>query len=279
MPTPKIPKQSQVIPARVRAGEADAIRTARPARGLRGAASRRPKLIAGAVLSALLLASSGFLAGVAVGNGGGANGGIIPASLSSSLDLGSISADDVAGYRDAGSSDGAGAGDAEGAAEAATGEDGIAGVTGEAGADDAADGTGETSDGADESGATAGSSRRGRVLRGDVLEIDGEQVLVCATGNGYGISHIGTTLRPGATPEETRADSDRLCATAYKVVGGLLLSGSGDKGSLLREERSVSVAGTSAECRPSGEPSEKTLRCEADDESLVTVWSVAPETS
>lgn len=271
MSSPRIPQQPQVIPA----GNAGRDGVDGGARGPAGFFRKRKGVFRSALaLSVVALFGAGYFAGQVLPMGGaGAPGdvGDIPlAAGSSSMLPGSVGADQIgggaggAGDRDADRD--AGRGSDRAADRASGGRDGTPATIG-------GDDRGDRPSGGTGNGG-AGSSERDWVLQGDVVEIAGEDVLVCATGNGFGISHIGTTLREGADGEATRAEKDRLCATAFTVVGGLVLSGSGE-GSMLREERDVAVGATTATCKPV-ENEEKVLRCVAGDDSLVTVWSVAP---
>ena len=118
---------------------------------------------------------------------------------------------------------------------------------------------------------TGSGGRTGYAVRGDVIEIEGEDVLVCATGNGFGLSHIGVTLAAGADGDATRAESERLCADAFRVTGALVVGDPG--GDLLATERDVRVGDRAYQCRPAAE---KVLRCTAEDGTIVTLWSAAP---
>ncbi|MEJ6020369.1 hypothetical protein [Corynebacterium sp. H113] len=121
-----------------------------------------------------------------------------------------------------------------------------------------------------------GSPQSPMVLQGDFADVAGERVLVCATGNGAGISHVGVTASPGAPEGDTQRDAAKLCSTAYRVMGALLASdmanAPGHEGILARDHRFD--AGGPAECKPAGEA---TLRCETSEGPLVTIWSVAHE--
>ena len=108
-------------------------------------------------------------------------------------------------------------------------------------------------------------------MQGDVIEIEGEDVLVCLTGNGFGLSHVGVTLEAGADGDATAADSERLCADALRLTGALIMA-DGD-GDLLGTARDVNAAGHAYRCRP---VAEKVLRCTAEDGSIVTLWSAEP---
>lgn len=276
----RIPQQSQVIPPRNGAGANCAdIDGDRGNTATRSGLARKGAFRSAIALSVVALFGAGYFAGQVqpVGGDGARDLGAIPmVAGSSSLLPGSISADQIgrsADDRDADSGRSADAAQDRAATDrAAANRD----PDRSAGADDRpATIGGDDADRATGGRATAdGSSERDWVLQGDVIEIAGEEVLVCATGNGFGISHIGTTLSEDADGEATRAEKDRLCATAFTVVGGLVLSGAG-QGSMLEEERDVAIGATSARCVPV-EGEDKVLRCTANDDSLVTVWSVAP---
>lgn len=107
-------------------------------------------------------------------------------------------------------------------------------------------------------------------IQGDVVDIAGEAVYVCATGNGYGLSHVGATLLKGADAEATRAESARLCGTALRVAGAVVVA-NGARSELLTTPRIIESGGR-YECNPV-EPG--VLRCAADDGSLFTLWDVA----
>lgn len=276
----RIPQQSQVIPPRNGAGANCAdIDGDRGNTATRSGLARKGAFRSAIALSVVALFGAGYFAGqvLPVGGDGARDLGAIPmVAGSSSLLPGSISADQIgrsADDRDADSGRSADAAQDRAATDrAAANRD----PDRSAGADDRpATIGGDDADRTTGGRATAdGSSERDWVLQGDVIEIAGEEVLVCATGNGFGISHIGTTLSEDADGEATRAEKDRLCATAFTVVGGLVLSGAG-QGSMLEEERDVAIGATSATCVPV-EDEDKVLRCTANDDSLVTVWSVAP---
>lgn len=276
----RIPQQSQVIPPRNGAGANCAdIDGDRGNTATRSGLARKGAFRSAIALSVVALFGAGYFAGqvLPVGGDGARDLGAIPmVAGSSSLLPGSISADQIgrsADDRDADSGRSADAAQDRAATDrAAANRD----PDRSAGADDRpATIGGDDADRTTGGRATAdGSSERDWVLQGDVIEIAGEEVLVCATGNGFGISHIGTTLSEDADGEATRAEKDRLCATAFTVVGGLVLSGAG-QGSMLEEERDVAIGATSATCVPV-EDEDKVLRCTANDASLVTVWSVAP---
>ena len=276
----RIPQQSQVIPPRNGAGANCAdIDGDRGNTATRSGLARKGAFRSAIALSVVALFGAGYFAGQVqpVGGDGARDLGAIPmVAGSSSLLPGSISADQIgrsADDRDADSGRSADAARDRAATDrAAANRD----PDRSAGADDRpATIGGNDADRATGGRATAdGSGERDWVLQGDVIEIAGEEVLVCATGNGFGISHIGTTLSEDADGEATRAEKDRLCATAFTVVGGLVLSGAG-QGSMLEEERDVAIGATSATCVPV-EDEDKVLRCTANDDSLVTVWSVAP---
>ena len=276
----RIPQQSQVIPPRNGAGANCAdIDGDRGNTATRSGLARKGAFRSAIALSVVALFGGGSCAGQVppVGGDGGRDLGAIPmVAGSSSLLPGSISADQIgrsADDRDADSGRSADAAQDRAATDrAAANRD----PDRSAGADDRpATIGGDDADRATGGRATAdGSGERDWVLQGDVIEIAGEEVLVCATGNGFGISHIGTTLSEDADGEATRAEKDRLCATAFTVVGGLVLSGAG-QGSMLEEKRDVAIGATSATCVPV-EDEDKVLRCTANDDSLVTVWSVAP---
>lgn len=276
----RIPQQSQVIPPRNGAGANCAdIDGDRGNTATRSGLARKGAFRSAIALSVVALFGAGYFAGqvLPVGGDGARDLGAIPmVAGSSSLLPGSISADQIgrsADDRDADSGRSADAAQDRAATDrAAANRD----PDRSAGADDRpATIGGDDADRTTGGRATAdGSSERDWVLQGDVIEIAGEEVLVCATGNGFGISHIGTTLSEDADGEATRAEKDRLCATAFTVVGGLVLSGAG-QGSMLEEERDVAIGATSARCVPV-EDEDKVLRCTANDDSLVTVWSVAP---
>lgn len=107
-------------------------------------------------------------------------------------------------------------------------------------------------------------------VQGDVVDIAGEAVYVCATGNGYGLSHVGATLMKSAGAEATRAESARLCATALRVASAVVVA-NGSRSELLTTPRIIESGGR-YECNPA-EPG--VLRCGAEDGSLFTLWDVA----
>ena len=242
-------RQSTVIPATVTSA----------AEGRGGRGRRKAATVACAALGALALAGGGFLAGAAVGRDSGpadvAYESVFFGSSSLGLSSGSSSAPgEEGGVKDAPAEAPAGDGVADRSADAADGAES---------ADPAA---------APEPEAGTGSGgRTGYAVRGDVIEIEGEDVLVCATGNGFGLSHIGVTLAAGADGDATRAESERLCADAFRVTGALVVGDPG--GDLLATERDVRVGDRAYQCRPAAE---KVLRCTADDGSMVTLWSAAP---
>lgn len=281
----RIPQQSQVIPPRNGAGANRAdIDGDRGNTATRSGLARKGAFRSAIALSVVALFGAGYFAGqvLPVGGDGARDLGAIPmVAGSSSLLPGSISADQIgrsADDRDADSGRSADAAQDRAATDRAATDRAAANRDPDrsAGADDRpATIGGDDADRTTGGRATAdGSSERDWVLQGDIIEIADEEVLVCATGNGFGISHIGTTLSEDADGEATRAEKDRLCATAFTVVGGLVLSGA-DQGSMLEEERDVAIGATSATCVPV-EDEDKVLRCTANDDSLVTVWSVAP---
>ena len=226
-------RQSTVIPATVTSA----------AEGRGGRGRRKAATVACAALGALALAGGGFLAGAAVGRDSGpadvAYESVFFGSSSLGLSSGSSSAPgEEGGVKDA-PADGAESADPAAAPEPEAG--------------------------------TGSGGRTGYAVRGDVIEIEGEDVLVCATGNGFGLSHIGVTLAAGADGDATRAESERLCADAFRVTGALVVGDPG--GDLLATERDVRVGDRAYQCRPAAE---KVLRCTADDGSMVTLWSAAP---
>ena len=211
---------------------------------------RTARTVVGAVLGALVLAGGGFFVGAAVGqNSGGADGASEVAYESTFF--GSSSSGSSAG-REGGAAD----------ADGDSGDGAGAGNTGAGGADSPSP--------TPESG-TGSSGRTGYAVQGDVIEIEGEDVLVCLTGNGFGLSHVGVTLEAGADGDATAADSERLCADALQLTGALIMAGS--DGDLLGTARDVNAAGHAYQCRP---VAEKVLRCTAEDGSIVTLWSAEP---
>ncbi|MBP2331657.1 hypothetical protein [Corynebacterium freneyi] len=216
---------------------------------------RTARTVVGAVLGALVLAGGGFFVGAAVGqNSGGADDASEVAYESTffgSSSSGSSAPGSSAG-RDGGAAD----------ADGDSGDGGGAGDAGAGGAD-APSPTPESGKGS--------SGRTGYAVQGDVIEIEGEDVLVCLTGNGFGLSHVGVTLEAGADGDATAADSERLCADALRLTGALIMA-DGD-GDLLGTARDVNAAGHAYRCRP---VAEKVLRCTAEDGSIVTLWSAEP---
>lgn len=206
---------------------------------------RTARTVVGAVLGALVLAGGGFFVGAAVGqNSGGADDASEVAYESTffgSSSFGSSAPGSSAGR------DGGGAGDA-----------------GAGGADSPSP--------TPESG-TGNSVRTGYAVQGDVIEIEGEDVLVCLTGNGFGLSHVGVTLEAGVDGDATAADSERLCADALRLTGALIMADGDGDGDLLGTARDVNAAGHAYQCRP---VAEKVLRCTAEDGSIVTLWSAEP---
>lgn len=216
-----------------------------------GGGRRKARTVVGAALGALVLAGGGFFAGAAVGqNSGGADDAAEVAY--ESVFFGSSSL----GSSSLGSSSGR-----DGAADRATD---VAEADGAAGAE------AETASPEPDSG-EGSSGRTGYAVQGDVIEIEGEDVLVCLTGNGFGLSHVGVTLEAGADGDATAADSERLCADALRLTGALIMA-NGD-GDLLGTARDVNAAGHAYQCRP---VAEKVLRCTAEDGAIVTLWSAEP---
>lgn len=217
-----------------------------------GGGRRKARTVVGAALGALVLAGGGFFAGAAVGqNSGGADDASEVAYESvffGSSSLGSSSLGSASGR------DGAAADRATDVAEA----DGAAGAEAETASPEPDSGEGS-------------SGRTGYAVQGDVIEIEGEDVLVCLTGNGFGLSHVGVTLEAGADGDATAADSERLCADALRLTGALIMA-NGD-GDLLGTARDVNAAGHAYQCRP---VAEKVLRCTAEDGAIVTLWSAEP---
>ena len=224
-----------------------------------GRGRRKATTVVGAALGALVLAGGGFLAGAAIGHDAGMSddasdaaateAAYDPAFLGSLSRSGSSSLGGAQAREDAPADRSAGAG---------------AGTDGEEKT--------EAESASPEAGASTGSGgRTGYAVRGDVIEIEGEDVLVCATGNGFGLSHIGVTLAAGADGDATRAESERLCADAFRVTGALVVGDPG--GDLLATERDVRVGDRAYQCRPAAE---KVLRCTAEDGTIVTLWSAAP---
>ncbi|MFC3850402.1 hypothetical protein ACFORJ_09540 [Corynebacterium hansenii] len=254
-----IARQSTVIPA---------------AAGHDGGRRRRVRAAVGAVAGVMVLVGGGFFAGVAAGQqsaGGDDRAAEVDyrsALFGSSLP-GSLPGSSSSGPSSAGGDESAGAEDSAAPGEAGRGEAGPR-ESGQA-AGDPGDAAGETTAAPDPGAARGSGGRTGFALRGDVIEIEGEDVLVCATGNGFGMSHIGVTLSEGADADATRAESDRLCADALRVMGALVLANRGED--LLGTERDVEAAGRTYRCRP---VAEKVLRCTGDDGSVVTLWSAAP---
>ncbi len=257
-----IARQSTVIPA---------------AAGHDGGRRRRVRAAVGAVAGVMVLVGGGFFAGVAAGqhSAGGDDraaeveyqSALFGSSLPGSLPGSSSGPSSAGGDESARAEDPAAPGEI-GRREAGPGESGqAAGAPG----DTAGDAAGETTAAPDPGAARGSGGRTGFALRGDVIEIEGEDVLVCATGNGFGMSHIGVTLAEGADADATRAESDRLCADVLRVMGALVLSNRGED--LLGTERDVEAAGRTYRCRP---VAEKVLRCTGDDGSVVTLWSAAP---
>ncbi len=224
-----------------------------------GRGRRKATTVVGAALGALVLAGGGFLAGAAIGHDAGMSddasdaaateAAYDPAFFGSLSPSGSSSLGGAQAREDAPADRSAGAG---------------AGTDGEEKM--------EAESASPEAGASTGSSgRTGYAVQGDVIEIEGENVLVCATGNGLGLSHIGVTLEAGADGEATRAQSEHLCSDAFRLTGALLLEARGDE--LLSAPRDVNAAGHAYQCRPAAE---KVLRCTAEDGTIVTLWSAAP---
>lgn len=217
-----------------------------------GGGRRKARTVVGAALGALVLAGGGFFAGAAVGqNSGGADDAAEVAYESvffGSSSLGSSSLGSSSGR------DGAAADRATDFAEAG----GAAGAEAETASPEPESGTGS-------------GGRTGYAVQGDVIEIEGEDVLVCLTGNGFGLSHVGVTLEAGADGDATAADSERLCADALRLTGALIMA-NGD-GDLLGTARDVNAAGHAYQCRP---VAEKVLRCTAEDGAIVTLWSAEP---
>ena len=217
-----------------------------------GGGRRKARTVVGAALGALVLAGGGFFAGAAVGqNSGGADDAAEVAYESvffGSSSLGSSSLGSSSGR------DGAAADRATDVAEAG----GAAGAEAETASPEPDSGEGS-------------SGRTGYAVQGDVIEIEGEDVLVCLTGNGFGLSHVGVTLEAGADGDATAADSERLCADALRLTGALIMA-NGD-GDLLGTARDVNAAGHAYQCRP---VAEKVLRCTAEDGAIVTLWSAEP---
>lgn len=243
-----IARQSAVIPA---------------AEGTRGG-RRKARTVVGAALGALVLAGGGFFAGAAVGQNSGGTDDAAEVAYESiffgSSSLGSSSLGSSSGR------DGAAA-DPDGDAGADAASDRSPDV---AEADGAAGAEAETASPDPDSG-EGSSGRTGYAVQGDVIEIEGEDVLVCLTGNGFGLSHVGVTLEAGADGDATRAESEHLCADALRLTGALIMGNAGED--LLATARDVNAAGHAYQCRP---VAEKVLRCTAEDGTMVTLWSAAP---
>lgn len=117
------------------------------------------------------------------------------------------------------------------------------------------------------------------ILTGEVVSFRGEQVYVCATGDGHGVSHLGVTAFPGATGAQTTAKLPGLCDTAAGVLHELFATvGDGDVD--LGAPVTVTAQGRRAECAPIGDG---IMRCTVQpaegvpekETPLVTVWDVA----
>lgn len=228
-----------------------------------GGGRRKARTVVGAALGALVLAGGGFFAGAAVGqNSGGADDAAEVAYESvffGSSSLGSSSLGSSSGRDGAAADPGGDAG-----ADAADRATDVAEADGAAGAE------AETASPEPDSG-EGSSGRTGYAVQGDVIEIEGEDVLVCLTGNGFGLSHVGVTLEAGDAGDATRAESEHLCADALRLTGALIMGNAGED--LLATARDVNAAGHAYQCRP---VAEKVLRCTAEDGTMVTLWSAAP---
>ncbi|WP_295624353.1 hypothetical protein [uncultured Corynebacterium sp.] len=229
-----------------------------PATGAGSPKGRRLGAKVGAALGALALTGAGFFAGTAVGHESASTEAATEVAYdqalfgSSSLDAGSLGslapADETS---EAGETDGTGATESE-----ATGRDA-----------DAAPARPNP-----ESGEGSSEGRTSYAVRGDVVQLEDEDVLVCATGNGFGMSHIGTTLAEGVDGETTRAESEHLCGDAFRLVGALFVADpAGDD--MLSAPRDVNAAGHAYQCRPIAD---EVLRCTAEDGTMATLWSAAP---
>ncbi|WP_448852802.1 hypothetical protein [Corynebacterium sp. 335C] len=125
---------------------------------------------------------------------------------------------------------------------------------------------------ADADGAAARPADAPRmILSGEVIQFRGEQVLVCATGDGRGVSHVGVTAEAGATGARTAADEPALCDIATDVTGALM-ERAGDGPVDLSSPAEVDAAGRHATCEPL-DPG--IMRCTVDGGALVTIWSEA----
>lgn len=228
-----------------------------------GGGRRKARTVVGAALGALVLAGGGFFAGAAVGQNSGGTDDAAEVAYESiffgSSSLGSSSLGSSSG-RDGAAADPDGDAGADAADRSTDGAqaDGTVGTEAETASPDPDSGEGS-------------SGRTGYAVQGDVIEIEGEDVLVCLTGNGFGLSHVGVTLEAGADGDATRAESEHLCADALRLTGALIMGNAGED--LLATARDVNAAGHAYQCRP---VAEKVLRCTAEDGTMVTLWSAAP---
>lgn len=246
-------------------------------------------VVAAAVLGALALGGGGFLAGAALGQGMNGND-VAEVSVDQARDAseapqptgaawngGNAGDDGAAGANGANGTNGAngahsGAGNGVEPGTSGNADAGRTGNAAEPGTPGNADAAGRATANLAESGAPdAGKGREAYAVRGDVVEIAGENVLVCATGDGFGVSHLGATPAAGADAEATRTGGEPMCADASGVAGALMSEQQG--GDLLSAERNVTVGGREYRCLP---VADKVLRCTADDGALITLWSAAP---
>ncbi len=123
--------------------------------------------------------------------------------------------------------------------------------------------------------AGAGDSAEGQsmILAGEVVQFHGEHVLVCRTGDGHGVSHLGVTAHHGATGAQTAAEEPALCGLASDVLAALMeRAGDGDVD--LASTAIFDVDGRHVRCEPIGRGA---MRCAVDGDGgpLVTVWDEA----
>lgn len=123
--------------------------------------------------------------------------------------------------------------------------------------------------------AAAGDSAEGpsMILAGEVVQFHGEHVLVCRTGDGHGVSHLGVTAHHGATGAQTAAEEPALCGLASDVLA-TLMERAGDGDVDLASTAIFDVDGRHVRCEPIGRGA---MRCAVDGDGgpLVTVWDEA----
>ncbi len=111
-------------------------------------------------------------------------------------------------------------------------------------------------------------------LQGQVVRMVDEDVYVCATGNGYGFSHVGVTKFAGASGEETKADALSLCMKAMRISGALVAAKAPEspEDSVLVDPPRSLYGNYTAQCK---RVADDVVRCETPEKELITIWDVA----